>query len=159
MSCNFSDYSFSNMMGVYAIINLQNNKLYIGQSKNIMRRFRDHAKNLKEGTHPNSCINEDCNCDFAYRVLQIVKNPKYLLSIEEKWIKKYKSTDRLYNIDLAPASVVRKKRKSRSKYVKKESLTTILKKRKKVTDNTLKDISMKYQIPYTVVKSTWERMN
>ena len=34
--------------GIYAIINKQNNKMYIGQSQNIFQRWKEHKRNYKK---------------------------------------------------------------------------------------------------------------
>lgn len=40
--------------GIYCIINKINNKIYIGQSKNLLKRKKEHKKGLKYGKHHNS---------------------------------------------------------------------------------------------------------
>ena len=37
-----SNYGGDTMIGIYKITNVLNNKVYIGQSNNIERRFREH---------------------------------------------------------------------------------------------------------------------
>lgn len=39
--------------GIYIIRNLLNNKVYVGQSKDILDRFQGHKRNLREGKHSN----------------------------------------------------------------------------------------------------------
>ena len=41
------------MCGIYCIENLVNHKMYIGQSKNIKERWKDHKKRLRTGKHSN----------------------------------------------------------------------------------------------------------
>lgn len=40
--------------GIYMIRNMVNNKCYIGQSKNVDRRLKEHMSKLKRGSHPNT---------------------------------------------------------------------------------------------------------
>ena len=37
--------------GVYQILNVTTNKRYIGSSKNIVKRLKDHIKSLHSGKH------------------------------------------------------------------------------------------------------------
>ena len=51
------------MTGIYKISNIKNGNFYIGQSKNIERRFRVHMwdKNRKQGTTHSPLFSEDLN--------------------------------------------------------------------------------------------------
>lgn len=44
-------YNF--LTGIYRITNTETGEVYIGQSKNITRRWHEHVKSLNEGTHHN----------------------------------------------------------------------------------------------------------
>ena len=41
------------MVGIYMIKNLKNDNIYIGQSKNIEKRWKEHIKELNGNYHPN----------------------------------------------------------------------------------------------------------
>lgn len=47
--------------GIYKIRNLQNNKIYIGSSNNIKRRWQKHKALLRYGKHPNSHLQSSWN--------------------------------------------------------------------------------------------------
>lgn len=75
--------------GIYAIINIITNVKYIGSAKNIFRRWGEHKKFLKKGTHKNKFLQNSWNkhgelffdfvtlelCDFCEL---IEKEQKYL---------------------------------------------------------------------------------
>jgi len=44
------------MIGIYKITNLKNNKNYIGQTKDVKKRFAKHKSNLKNGCHHNEYL-------------------------------------------------------------------------------------------------------
>lgn len=45
---------YNKMIGIYKITNLINNKIYIGSSKNLTRRLKNHFSSLKRNKHGNS---------------------------------------------------------------------------------------------------------
>lgn len=47
--------------GIYLIRNLHNQKIYIGQTNNLSKRFRRHLKDLNLGIHHNSYLQRDFN--------------------------------------------------------------------------------------------------
>ena len=47
------------LSGIYKITNLTNGKVYIGQSKNIYLRRKQHFVALKNGTHENQLMQHD----------------------------------------------------------------------------------------------------
>lgn len=49
------------MTGVYEILNSKNKKVYIGSSKDIERRIKDHKYKLKNGIHHNYKLQNDWN--------------------------------------------------------------------------------------------------
>lgn len=53
------------MAGVYKIINTTNNKMYIGQSINIERRWEEHKEELKNNKHHSYKLQSDYN--FIWR--------------------------------------------------------------------------------------------
>ena len=84
--------------GVYQIRNLVNNKIYIGSSKNIKKRFSEHKQNLKNGTHSNKLLLKDYKThgleNFSFEVLKYTSEYR---DLEYKYIKQHKEQD-LYNI-------------------------------------------------------------
>lgn len=48
-------------IGIYCIKNLVNNKIYIGQSTCIEKRWSDHLNSLRKNCNDNRCLQEDWN--------------------------------------------------------------------------------------------------
>jgi len=81
--------------GIYRILNLINNKYYIGSSKNITKRIREHKRLLRKGEHENkhlqSAWNKYGEQNFVFEIIQIIssdelKNNCYLRDLETKYI-------------------------------------------------------------------------
>lgn len=87
--------------GIYAIINYDEAKIYIGKTSNIKRRAEQHKKALETGTHPNYFLSKDSTKKLCFLVLRKVpENYKWLLNLLEK-LYMYQSLDSgftLYNI-------------------------------------------------------------
>lgn len=92
--------SLKNIIGVYAIINTTNNKLYIGASGDLYARFREHKSKLKRGIHHNALLNIDFdNGDtLILQVLEIFQTKSDIHNIERQYIKKYSENNELYNM-------------------------------------------------------------
>jgi len=78
------------MMGVYEIRNTINNKVYIGSSTNIPIRWKQHIEDLIYNCHENYKLQEDYKkyglTAFSFRILEIVKEQKYLFEKEQEYI-------------------------------------------------------------------------
>lgn len=91
--------------GVYAIINLVNQKIYIGSSKNIKKRKRDHFCRLRGDRHENDYLQKAFNRygvdNFEFKILKLCKEED-LLKWEQIYINNYNSTnhDCGYNLSL-----------------------------------------------------------
>jgi hypothetical protein len=81
MKFNYQDSS--NKPGIYKIINIHTNRIYIGQASRFERRWYDHKKNLLNGNHKNKFLLNDFNkCkeelghdDFLeFHVIQVMEN-------------------------------------------------------------------------------------
>jgi group I intron endonuclease len=89
------------LSGVYSILNNQNNKLYIGSSKNIGVRFKRHISLLKNNKHFNSHLQASVNkygleC-FSFHILKEIKDNSKLIQFEQLFINQF-SFDSLYNL-------------------------------------------------------------
>jgi group I intron endonuclease len=85
--------------GVYLIRNIKNNKVYVGSSKRVLTRFKEHIRRLKGGYHPNihlqSAFNKygyDC---FELSVITYCKVNESRTT-EKLYIEQYRSDDRNY---------------------------------------------------------------
>lgn len=88
--------------GIYQILNLVNNKRYIGSAINIERRFKEHLKGLRGNIHYNTHLQRAWNkygeTSFKLEVLVYCKKEE-LLDREQKKIDHYKtSKGNIYNI-------------------------------------------------------------
>ncbi len=89
------------MIGVYIIENTKTGQFYIGSSKHIMTRLRDHKRMLREGRHPNERLqaawNQDGRKAFVFRVLQTCPRcDQYRL--EQEYIDSTQAAEVGYNI-------------------------------------------------------------
>jgi len=85
--------------GIYLIENLQNNKKYIGSSKNIEQRFRAHKSLLNRNKHSNNHLqnawNKYSNNSFSFSIYKETVN---LLEEETSAIASFNSISNGYNI-------------------------------------------------------------
>jgi group I intron endonuclease len=84
--------------GIYMIMNIMNNHRYIGQSKSIKERWRDHKYALKNNNHKNQYLQNAWNHykegNFYFSVLEFCKQNN-LNEREQYWIERLKPE---YNI-------------------------------------------------------------
>lgn len=87
--------------GIYCIENLITNKKYIGQSKNIARRWEAHRSALNNGAHVNrhlqSAWNKYGELNFSFYILEYCAE-EYLNQKEQYWIAYYNTKDGGYNL-------------------------------------------------------------
>lgn len=97
------------MTGIYKITNTINNKVYIGQSINIEKRFGEHKRNaFNPKTHtyyyPLYCAIRKYHIDnFTFEVLEEC-SVEELTTREQYWIDRYNSLDGNYGYNLVPAT-------------------------------------------------------
>jgi group I intron endonuclease len=88
--------------GIYCIRNILNNKLYIGQAKDLFDRERRHRYSLKAGDHDNSHLQRAYNKygkdAFEFEVL-LYCEVEELTKYEQIFVDSYKPSE-LYNIKL-----------------------------------------------------------
>ena len=86
--------------GIYKIINLINNKAYIGQSKNIPLRISNHKFELNKNKHPNKHLQNSWNKfgkeNFYFGII-CECSPEKLDSKEIEYIKIFNSISNGYN--------------------------------------------------------------
>jgi len=94
------------IQGVYLIRNKVNNKVYIGSSINIKRRWRDHIYELSRNRHNNIHLQNAWNKygkdNFEFVILEEVEDKSILRDREQYWLNKYQSFNPSmgYNISL-----------------------------------------------------------
>lgn len=87
--------------GVYAILNTQNMKVYVGSAVNFYKRYHLHVSNLKSGKPCNSKLKRAAQKygieNFSFTLLQLCDKQE-IADCETGWIKKLNSTVAGYNI-------------------------------------------------------------
>lgn len=93
------DINMKHTSGIYGIKNKINNKIYIGSSKRIEYRFKQHKCLLRRNAHKNPLLQLDYNefgeDNFELLILEISPDNIDLLNKEEIWKTKYQD---IYNI-------------------------------------------------------------
>lgn len=127
------------LCGIYEIINVINNKRYIGQSTNINTRFRSHKNKLRKNQHRNPYLQNAWNKygeqNFNFHIIKIC-NDVELDEFEQKYIEIYNTCNREYgyNIDNGGNS---------NKHLSEETLEKIseARKRENLSEETRKKMS------------------
>lgn len=100
------------MRGVYAIVNSVTGKAYIGSAVNIRRRWTQHRRELRDGTHNNGYLaaswakrGEDA---FTFHVIEEVPDSLSLVEREQAWLDEMRTFDpeRGYNISPTAYSIL-----------------------------------------------------
>lgn len=109
------------MIGVYAIRNTKNNKMYIGESIDIEQRWKTHQEDLDNGSHHSYKLQEDYdkskNKEFRFFILEefifpfnakidSAKLQLILYCREYYYMKKYKSKSKGYNVEFTLAEIL-----------------------------------------------------
>lgn len=78
--------------GVYQILNIIDNKMYIGSSINVSSRLKTHIYNLKNNKHCNKHLQSAWDKygeeNFIFEILERVCNKENLIEREQYWIDK-----------------------------------------------------------------------
>lgn len=82
--CKNCDFS-----GVYAIVNVDNHKVYIGSSRNVKSRLYNHSYLLKIGKHQNKEMQFDYNNGDAFECKVISKVPLYSTYNKDRYLHYY----------------------------------------------------------------------
>ena len=94
--------TFKEVTGIYVIRNIVDGKLYVGSTKNIMKRISEHLRLLDEDAHHSSklqnAINKYSFKGFELRIYPINKDREFLYDIEELLIHRYDSYANGYNM-------------------------------------------------------------
>lgn len=92
-------------MGIYAIRCLPDGRVYVGQSRRIMGRWRDHLRELREGRGSpklQKAWDQYGPCQFSFEVLEDVTNPDDMKGLEQHYIDTLRSvTDGLNTLPTA----------------------------------------------------------
>lgn len=88
--------------GIYKIINVVNNKFYVGSAVNLSRRRARHFSELRTQKHNNGHLQAAWNKygeqAFVFVVVQKLADGEDLLAAENVWLKEHVGKDYCYNI-------------------------------------------------------------
>ncbi|MSU03105.1 GIY-YIG nuclease family protein [Tissierella pigra] len=106
----------TNYPGVYALVNLENGKCYVGQTKNLRNRISQHFGKLKKGEHDSETMQDDYDNGHIFKPVILKEFKKEydetkLEDYENLYIGLYQShkTQHGYNtrfINLPPESII-----------------------------------------------------
>lgn len=107
--------------GVYKILNTKTGKFYIGSSKDINKRFKDHIRKLKNCVHHSAKLQNSCNkhgvSSLELHIIEVCSLDR-LLEREQYWIDYHNSYREGYNssaISNRPSSNVASSFKEKNK--------------------------------------------
>jgi group I intron endonuclease len=89
-------------MGIYKIINIKNNKFYVGSAVNFSRRKTRHFSELRTNKHNNKHLQAAWNkygeSSFIFAIVEEINDKEALLTAENVWLKKHVGKDYCYNL-------------------------------------------------------------
>lgn len=93
--------------GIYIITNLENNKVYIGQSIDLWTRinegyFQKLPKGKGHNIHLQRAWDKYGKKNFSFKVLEYIKDINSLNERETYWIKEYNSTNNKFGYNIQP---------------------------------------------------------
>lgn len=98
------------LVGIYKIINIKNNKHYIGSSSHLLRRKREHFYNLSRNTHCNRYLqfsyNKYGHQSFQFVIIELCEQ-EILLNREQEYLNQSIRED-LYNLKMVEFQPVNK---------------------------------------------------
>ena len=88
--------------GIYKIINVMNNKFYVGSAVDLKRRKTRHFSELRNNKHSNGRLQNSWNKHgeqaFVFVVVEEVPEDADLLAAENVWLKEHVGKDYCYNL-------------------------------------------------------------
>lgn len=99
--------SLTDISGIYRIVNRANGKCYVGSSKNLTRRKKDHMRLLESGTHHSTKLKNALRkyglLAFEFEVLEHCDIGSLLIR-EAHWMGVYDAVDNGYNVRRDPST-------------------------------------------------------
>lgn len=90
--------------GIYKIINVVNNKFYVGSAVDLKRRKTRHFSELRNGKHNNAKLQNAWNKygeqSFIFAIVELIEDKNILLEAENKWLKEHVGKEYCYNIGI-----------------------------------------------------------
>lgn len=110
MGCLTLDYGMAKQSGIYAIRNTTTGDYYIGSSVNVNARMRNHAWELRRGTHPNARLQRAWQKygpgAFSFECIALIPQQD-IRSAEQRLLDRLARRHDCYNMALATDSVMR----------------------------------------------------
>lgn len=89
-------------MGIYKIINVINNKFYVGSAVNFSRRKTRHFSELRNNKHNNKHLQAAWNkygeAAFIFAIIEEIEDKDVLLNAENVWLKEHVGKEYCYNL-------------------------------------------------------------
>lgn len=90
--------------GIYKIINIINNKFYVGSAVDLKRRKTRHFSELRNGKHNNAKLQNSWNKygegSFIFVVVEELDKDADLLAAENAWLKQHVGKEYCYNLGI-----------------------------------------------------------
>jgi group I intron endonuclease len=88
--------------GIYKIINITNNKFYVGSAVDLKRRKSRHFSELRNNKHNNAKLQNAWNkygeSSFIFVVVEELEKTADLLTVENVWLKEHVGKEYCYNL-------------------------------------------------------------
>lgn len=108
-------------MGVYAVVNTESSKVYVGSTVNLEKRWSQHRTALRRGVHHNPHLQAAWEyygaTAFEYGILEYLEDPEELYLAEQFWVDIYQEENAgLYNTaTIGPAPMLGRSHTSETK--------------------------------------------
>jgi len=100
------DKTDKGLMGIYKVVNLINNKLYVGSSIDLYRRMKEHIGSLKNNKHFNYHLQNSWNKHgqefFVFKIIEYINDKKLLTKREQHWMEIYNVCNQDYGYNINP---------------------------------------------------------
>ena len=98
----------NNTSGIYKIVNIKSNRVYIGSSINLKKRLRDHLSALRSGRHKNPHLQSSWNLhgeeSFVIKIKITDVDPKRLKDVESWFMQVYDVMNPALGYNMCPAT-------------------------------------------------------
>ena len=123
------------LVGIYRIINIDNNKVYIGSSTNINKRIKTHIYKLNGNEHWNTHLQASYNKEkgnFKFEIVELCEE-QHMIDKEQIWINYFNSNDNKYGYNRKGAGWSGKHSEETKLKIKEKRSTQIMKPMKQET--------------------------
>lgn len=97
------------MIGIYKIVTKHNNKVYIGSSQDVEKRFYCHISRLKRNKHHSPYLQAVYNkygiLNLEFSIIEVLDNVNFKIEREQYWIDYYKSYDKKHGYNVSRVAI------------------------------------------------------